>query len=157
MPGLRFGKLFEHSVNVYNKMLEQSIREGDNILFTGKTTEILTALGLGNSYYTPIFRFLKSSGSIDLVRRGGGGSSSVYRMVRRPAEEEFFKYNREPIAKTNKENSTEIIGTVLTKVEKLFEGYYALTGILNKLQTRVSDLQMQVTALEVRLDHDGDV
>lgn len=82
-------KLFKHAVAVYNLMAERADSKNGDLIFEGRTTEILKDLELGTNQYTPIFRYLKGSGCVLQLRRGGGGNTSAFQLNHPPEIETF--------------------------------------------------------------------
>lgn len=82
--------LFEHCVAVFQEMEGQARDEGaEGLIYEGHLTKLFNQLGLSAPYYTSVMRRLKQMDCVVQVRRGGGTSTSRWRLVRVPSEESF--------------------------------------------------------------------
>jgi hypothetical protein len=82
-------RLMDHILAVYDYMDDHSIDRAGDPIFEGMTTQVITACGLSNNYYTPVFRFLKGGNYVTQIKRGGGGSMSMYQLNGRPDPDDF--------------------------------------------------------------------
>lgn len=81
---------YKHCISVYNAMLERSKQQPQGRVYTGSLTNLITQdLGLGNAYYTVIMDKLKNMDCVEMLRRGGGPSPSVWLLKREPTPEAY--------------------------------------------------------------------
>ena len=131
-------KLYEHSTAVYAYMKERVNTED---CFSGNIQEMLKELVISNSYYSNIFKYLKTANHITQVRRGGGGSLSVFKLNSPPDMESYadFTQNNSPQAKLVQEQVT--LTEVLTKFAELKEAVFKLALNLSSLEKRVAEIE----------------
>lgn len=80
--------LFSHCVDVYRAM-EKDAKTDDagNLTWEGSLTRLLQGLGLSNPYYSTITKAMKAMDCMRQLRRGGGGTGSVWLLLQEPTEE----------------------------------------------------------------------
>lgn len=86
--------MFDHCMNVYNKMREQAVvtevADGERMLvWEGFLTKLTRGLGLSTPYYTTVKRDLVRMGCMQQLRRGGGSSPSQWELKHKPTQELF--------------------------------------------------------------------
>jgi len=119
-------QVLEKAKIIYEAMEERA----DGNLFQGFSTHLTASLGISTPYYTAVFRELKRMGCVEQVRRGGGSSPSVWRLIQPPTEE--------LIAATRANVNAEGVATIRrTMVDVLAQQ-------IQDLNRRVSDLEMKV-------------
>jgi hypothetical protein len=81
---------YRHCLDVYDVMESRCEHTPEGVLFEGSLTNVITQeLALGNAYYTQLVSKLKDMGCIEMLRRGGGPSPSVWLLKRRPTVEAY--------------------------------------------------------------------
>jgi hypothetical protein len=80
--------LYNHCVDVY-KAMENDAKTDDagNQTWEGSLTGLMRALGLSNPYYSNITKAMKAMDCMRQLRRGGGGTGSVWLLLQAPTEE----------------------------------------------------------------------
>lgn len=77
--------MYEHAVDLYKEM-EKTAKNG---LYTGTKTGAYRAVGISQTYYTPLFRALEEMGSISVEYVGGRGKRVHIHLNKRPDAAEF--------------------------------------------------------------------
>ena len=87
--------LFNHCVDVFAYMWKHSTEDPENDngrLWEGYTTKVFSQeLHLSVPYYTNVMSRLKAMGCVVLLRRGGGGSKSLWSLLKQPELKEFYE------------------------------------------------------------------
>lgn len=121
--------LFEHCVNVYNEMSEQARDSGDDgLIYDGHLTKLFQGLQLSTPYYTSVRNKLKQMGCIEQLTRGGGTSTSRWRLHREPTVESFNSFQ-----KANKVPQ----GKFASMEQQLRD----MARLISSLENRVSELE----------------
>ena len=81
---------FTNSVRFYRHMERNSRQMYAKIVWEGSAVAVLRDMGLPASYYQGIVGFLKDSGSIALLKRGGGPTPSLWVLDHEPTYEEYI-------------------------------------------------------------------
>lgn len=81
--------LFRHCKTFYNAMAELAEHKEEGLIWVGNTTDLFTESGLHLAQYTNVTRRLQAMNCLNLVRRGGGPSPSVWCLLREPTVELF--------------------------------------------------------------------
>lgn len=82
--------LYHHCVTAYNEMLVRSKDERGERLYEGHLTRLFEdELGYSSPYYSHITRKLKAMDCVRMLKRGGGGGSSmsVWLLIQQPTLE----------------------------------------------------------------------
>ena len=141
-------RMLDHILAVYDYMEEHSIDKNGDPIYEGKTTEIIRVLGLSNNYYTPIFRYLNGGNYITQIRRGGGGTTSMYQLNGRPDPDDFDDI----LLKTGAQNTRtskalQTVAGLKQEVARLRGIVDQHTKILVTMQTAVINLNTQVNGI----------
>lgn len=124
---------YKHCVSVYNAMAERSEETPQGRVYTGSLTNLITQdLGLGNAYYTVIMDKLKNMDCVEMLRRGGGPSPSVW-LLKRPPNPDAY----------NTVEQKETMQGQITKADR------------EVLKQRQNDLERRVAHLETTLRNMG--
>jgi hypothetical protein len=127
--------LYEHCQTVYKAMVEEAefvAPDNDNTdrqqLFRqweGHTTKLVAKCGLSVPYYSRVLRALQAMDCVRQLRRGGGGSKSVWLLMQEPTLELFGSKVDDPqvgSAKSSREKmqdqSLAALNIRLTRVEE---------------------------------------
>jgi hypothetical protein len=116
--------LLSHCSAVYAAMEEKAEQDGDNLIYTGALTRLVTEVGFSNPYYTSITTALKGMDCIRQSRRGGGGIGSVWLLLQKPTEELFMAWKDQKdklIAKSKGMDPSELERLIRIQAEKLTE------------------------------------
>lgn len=138
-------RLMDHILRVYDYMEDHAIDKAGDPIFEGMTTQVITACGLSNNYYTPIFRFLKGGNYITQLKRGGGGSMSMWQLNGRPNPDDFEEVVRESGANNNSgTKSLKAVIDMQQRVAKIESTQNQHTKILTTLQAAIITLSNKV-------------
>lgn len=69
---------------VYDYVWEHSVDEVRGRVWTGAMTSVLSDKGISNGAYTPITGGLQMMGCVEQLRRGGGSTSSQWKLLKKP-------------------------------------------------------------------------
>jgi hypothetical protein len=124
--------ILKHCEKVYAAMLEKSephtYKDEEVQRYVGFTTQLFEEVGLATPYYTSVMNALKKMECCVQAKRGGGGSPSVWILLRPPTEELFME--KEHLISSR-------VGNVEERMNQKF----------NDLNKRLSSLEGQVRAL----------
>jgi hypothetical protein len=116
----------------YAKLLYDALYElsepsetGEYRVFNGRVTEIFNRLGISLAYYTQIRRLLIKTGSIEMLKRGGGGLASEVALHHPPPSEENL-----PTGLTTGRHLATLVEALGKRVE-ILEGVRESQGGLN--------------------------
>lgn len=144
--------LFDHSLRLYEAMLEKSHKElpqGQELepveeinVYEGHLTRLFAELNLPNPYYTKILDALKGQNCIEQLRRGGGVAQSRWILLAPPTEEGFkilIERKRQPKGKTaileqRVNDLMKLTSSLQTQVEALDKGYQELYDDLQTMK-----------------------
>ena len=141
-------RLMDHILAVYDYMEETSIDKSGDPIWEGKTTSVVAALGLSNNYYTPIFRYLKGGNYITQVKRGGGGTNSMYQLNGRPDPNEFdVILTQTGASNTANSKALKATGDIRKEVTRLAAIVEQHTKILVTTQTVLLDISQKVNGV----------
>lgn len=119
--------VYEHCRAVYTAMVEKaqerSIDEVPTLVYEGSLTKLFNRLGLSVPYYTSCMTELKRMRCVEQLRRGGGGSPSIWALYGEPTPDVW---------------RSTIHRTVKTKASKT-----------SQIESQVRDLNTRVNKLEV--------
>lgn len=114
---------------IYEKMQEtanEDIDGGTAWQWVGSLVRLFADTGLPTPKYTAVMRALREMGCCEQMQRGGGGSPSIWRLIKPPTQQDFD-------AKAN----------ASTKAKKIKE---------EVADQRIRDLSLRVSSLETQLD-----
>lgn len=141
-------RLMDHILAVYDYMEKTSIDKSGDPIWEGKTTEVISALGLSNNYYTPIFRYLRGGNYLTQIKRGGGGSNSMYQLNGRPDPFEFdVVLSKTGASTTRNSKALQAAGNLYKEVEKLKRIVEQHTKILVTTQSALLDISQKVNGV----------
>ena len=120
--------LFEHCNNMYHAMHERATMEDDRLVYEGKTTQLLTSVGISIPYYSHVMKALQRMGCVEQLRRGGGPTPSRWALWKEPSEEDF-EAAVGPIRRVSREN-TDVYKRINALEEEL-KAVKALLGGIN--------------------------
>ena len=133
--------LFTHCKNAYTAMFASSNHIGDQQVYEGTLTNLITReLNLSIPYYTTITRALRGMGCIRQLARGGGTAPSQWELLKEPTEEEFEKFKESGgIQKKGRVTPTDALKQQIKdmndRLSRLENGYMELVQILRKEET----------------------
>jgi hypothetical protein len=127
--------LYEHCRTVFNAMVEEAefVEPTNNNperqqvfrQWEGHTTKLVAKCGLSVPYYSRVMRSLQAMDCVRQLRRGGGGSKSIWLLVQEPTLELFGSKVDDPqtgSAKSSREKmqdqSLRALNERLTRVEE---------------------------------------
>lgn len=140
-----YPKLMDHILAVYDRMEEQAIDRNGDPIWEGKSTALITQLGLSNNYYTPIFRYLTGGNYVTQIRRGGGGSSSAYQLNARPDPNDFdFIMAKSGASNTKSSKALKATGDLIKEVQRLAIIVDQHSRILATTQAALLDISTKV-------------
>jgi hypothetical protein len=100
--------VYDHCKAVYNEMVSQARDEGDDgLVYEGHLTKLFAQLQLSTPYYTAVRKHLMAMECIVQLRRGGGSSSSRWRLLREPDEDSFRSFETLNRARSGKTAALE--------------------------------------------------
>jgi hypothetical protein len=76
--------LYDHCEQVYKELLKDATRRDGQQVWEGALTKVFTSLGFSTPYYSHVTKALKAMDCIRQLRRGGGGTDSVWLLVQKP-------------------------------------------------------------------------
>jgi hypothetical protein len=102
------GAVYRHSVTVYQEMERQSnlveVEGSKMLVYEGKLVELVTdTCGLSIPYYTKVTQALKGMSCARQIRRGGGGSASLWELLQEPTQELYQAYQSAGVAEEEEE------------------------------------------------------
>jgi len=135
---------FEHCKLVYNAMEKNSFEEEivdpnanipteTIIVWEGFLTNLFGELSLATPYYTSVRRHLIRMGCVEQMRRGGGNSTSKWRLITPPTEDLFTAspaHGKSPAVTRLRRVEQEIrmMNTRVVKLEGLVTGLVEWVG-----------------------------
>lgn len=106
--------LFEHCINTYEAMLDESfeVEEGATkgiVVYEGFLTSLITGekLNLSVPYYSHVSKALQRMGCIRQLRRGGGSSPSQWELLKEPTLEAFMSAQPPKQPRQTKKDATD--------------------------------------------------
>jgi hypothetical protein len=84
-------KLYDHALAMYRELERQAepLAKGATLRFEGSKVQAFRAIGISQSYYSPIFDALTELGCIEQVQRGASHLPSVILLHHPPDSDEF--------------------------------------------------------------------
>ena len=98
---------FVNAVRFYRYMERNSRQMYAKIVWEGSALALLRDMGLAPSYYQGIAGFLKESGSIILLKRGGGTAPSLWALDHEPTYEEYVRITSNAAMQETKEKESK--------------------------------------------------
>lgn len=117
--------VYDHCVNVYEEMKNQSREEERGLVYEGHLTKLFNSLQLSTPYYTSVKNHLTAMGCIEQLRRGGGNAPSRWLLLAEPDEETFNDIVDQKRSKT---------GRVAVVEQRVRDLVVMLTEVSNRVQ-----------------------
>ena len=133
--------MLDHVVKLYEYMSEHSV---DGV-YLGTKTEAYRAVGLSQTYYTPLWAALQDMGSIELLMVGGRGRRTHIRLLKHPEPDDFAAvWSRRDLT------SHRSVGKLQEDVEAINRRLPAvdLASIVVNFETRIARLEKALDNLE---------
>lgn len=126
--------LFNNCLLVFNAMHEAGTHRHEGLVWEGKLTNLLVSLDISLGQYTPVVGRLKRMDCIRQIRRGGGGSNSLWILTSHPTLEAFNE------TKEAKASSADGQGSIHSNGN-------ATDAMITALNVRIQTLEHQVGIL----------
>lgn len=127
--------LYQHVCKVYDLMKQGAKNLNGDLIYEGKTTSMIRELGLGNNYYSPIFKYLRGGNYITQLRRGGGGNDSAFQINERPLLEDY-------------DRDVKMTGANETGADKALSNVVKMRGEMVKMQETINTHSRAIMMLQ---------
>lgn len=102
-------------------------------VWRGSAKHIATHFGLSMSMTYKILRFLATCGCVEMVRHGGAGTNSIYKLIRQPTIDEYENLKE----RSHMTGRTEPV----TQIQKVQDSVNRIHSIVVSLEDRVKRLE----------------
>lgn len=137
---------YDHCVTIYNAMLAEARTEeveGQMVLvWEGFLTEVFQKQGLPQPYYTTVMHKLKAMECVIQLKRGGGGGTSIWALLKEPTEEEFMAAPER--SKSNPSVSDQ-------KEQLLRDTIKAVQHLQSEIDSQIETIHTRIDVIETQL------
>lgn len=140
---------YDHCVTIYDTMsrtaVNETIEDVEVLVWEGFLTEEFQRAGLPQPYYTTVMQKLKAMECVLQLKRGGGGGTSRWALLKPPTEEEFMSTpdrtkDKPTVADRREQQIRDAMSTVRTLQSEVF-------SLIDTINTRIDVIEAQVHAL----------
>lgn len=150
---------FEHCVTIYTAMGEtarpEKIDGVEVTLWEGYLTELFQQQRLPQPYFTTVMQKLKAMECVLQIKRGGGGSTSQWALLKEPTLEEFLKApdrvkSQASKADQREQQARDVLRTVRELQSELLSEIGTINSRIDMLETQIHALAKEVQETNAR-------